>query len=170
MTIDLTGTTYTGTPSIVNDTVNRVIYVTGISGGAPGSPYDTWAATNAPTGNPDDDFDGDGVSNAVEFVVGGLATTNDLDKLPAVATASGNMTFIFERDQSSIDPSVALTIELGTDLGTWPTSYAVPDVATAGPPVTVVKNSPSGFDTVTLSVAQAPDAKKFARLKVVITP
>jgi len=137
-----------------------------------GTPYDTWAATNAPTGNPDDDFDGDGVSNAVEFVLGGLATTNDLDKLPAVATSGGDMTFTFVRDQTSIDAATTVTIEVGTDLQTWntpPSPYAVPDTATVGPPVAVVDNL-NGTDTVTLTVAQAPDAKKFARLKVVITP
>ena len=56
---------------------------------ATGSPYTTWASTNAPTtGNdPSDDEDGDGVSNGVEFVLGGAITTNDLGKLPTVATS-----------------------------------------------------------------------------------
>ena len=45
----------------------------------------------------------------------------------------------------------------------------MPNTPTAGPPVAVVDNG-DGTDTVTLTVAQAPDAKKFARLKVVITP
>jgi hypothetical protein len=134
-----------------------------------GSPYDTWAAVNAPTGNPDDDFDGDGVANAVEFVLGGDKDTNDLDKLPTVGTSGGNLTFSFERDQDSIDASVAVSIEVGTDLASWPDEYPVPDTATAGPPVAVVDNA-DGTDTVTLTVVQAPDAKKFARLKVVITP
>jgi autotransporter-associated beta strand protein len=133
------------------------------------TPYTTWASTNAPTGNPDDDYDGDGVSNAVEFVLGGLATTNDLGKLPTLATNGTNMTFTFTRAQSSIAASTLVTIEVGTNLSTWPTSYAVPDTAIAGPPVAVVDNL-DGTDTVTLTVAQAPDAAKFARLKVVITP
>lgn len=139
------------------------------------SAYATWAAVNAPTGNPDDDFDDDGVSNALEFVLGGLATTNDLDKLPAIDADGTNMTLTFKRDQSSIDPKTALLIEVGTDLVNWntaPSPYTVPD-GTLGnnPGVTVVKDSPSvGTDTVTLTVLQSPDAGKFARLKVVITP
>jgi hypothetical protein len=136
------------------------------------SPYVAWAAVNAPTtgDDPSADEDNDGVSNGVEFVVGGTIATNDLDKLPVVATTpGGDMTFSFDRDQDSIDASVALSIEVGTDLATWPDEYAVPDTATAGPPVAVVDNA-DGTDTVTLTVAQAPDAKKFARLKVVITP
>jgi len=141
---------------------------TGAGGG--GSAYDTWASVNAPSGDPDEDYDGDGVSNAVEFVLGGDKDTNDLDKLPMVATDGTNMTFTFERDQASIDPSVSVSIEVSTDLVDWSSNYAVPDVETAGPPVAVVKDSPTDFDTVTLTVAKAPDTKKFARLKVVITP
>ncbi|MFZ9938494.1 MAG: autotransporter-associated beta strand repeat-containing protein, partial [Luteolibacter sp.] len=134
------------------------------------SPYTTWASTNAPTGNPDDDYDGDGVSNAVEFVLGGLATTNDLGKLPTLATNGTNMTFTFTRTQSSIAASTVVTIEVGTNLSTWPDSYAVPDEAASNNPgVTVVKNSPTDFDTVTLTVPQTAGAK-FARLKVAILP
>ena len=44
--------------------------------------------------------------------------------------------------------------------------YPVPDGAAATRPgVTVVKDTPSGFDTVTLALPLS-DLKKFARLKV----
>ena len=149
---------------------NLVLAVTAVGAG---SAYDTWKAANAPGSNPDDDTDGDGVDNAVEFVLGGTSASNDLDKLPEVSTSGGNLTVTFERAVSSIDPKTALFIETSTDLVTWntaPSPYTVPDVAIVGPPVTVVEDSPAGFDTVTLTVPQSPDAKKFARLKVVITP
>jgi len=138
-----------------------------------GSPYDTWANTNgnAPSEDPNDDFDGDGVSNAVEFVLGGDKDTNDLDKLPTVDTDGTNMTFTFDRDETSVDDSVAVTIEVSNDLVNWDAGaspYAVPGTATAGPPVEVVDNGDT--HTVTLTVTKAPDTKKFARLKVVITP
>ncbi len=138
----------------------------------PSSGYGTWAATNAPTtGNdPTADEDGDGVSNGVEFVLGGTISTNDLDKLPSVSNDGTIMTFSFERAQQSIDASASVSIEVGTDLATWPDVYPVPDDTTVGPPVTVEKDSSPGFDTVTLSVQMAPDAKKFGRLKVAITP
>ena len=137
-----------------------------------GSAYDIWAATNAPTGNPDDDYDGDGVGNAVEFILGGLATTNDFDKLPAVTSSGGNMLFTFERDQDSIDTSVSVEIEVGTDLATFPDSYTVgADTAASDTGVTVSQGDPAaGTDTVTLSVTRSPDARKFARLKVVVSP
>ncbi|MCP5532120.1 MAG: autotransporter-associated beta strand repeat-containing protein [Akkermansiaceae bacterium] len=137
-----------------------------IEGGTAG--YDGWAATNAPTTNPDEDEDGDGVTNGVEYVLGGGITTNDQDKLPGITTSGGNMLFTFERDQASIDGSTTVEIEVSLDLTDWSTSYAVPDDAAANDPgVTVVKDTPVGFDTVTLSLPMSPDTKKFARLKVV---
>ncbi|MCX6878549.1 MAG: Ig-like domain-containing protein [Verrucomicrobia bacterium] len=132
--------------------------------------YASWAATNAPTGTPGADYDGDGVSNGVEYVLGGTKDTNDLDKLPRTSTSGGDLFFIFERDPASIDGSTTVVIEVGTDLATW-TPYAVPDGATGpvNPGVTVVKDWPVvGKDTVTLTVPQAPDSSKFARLKVTV--
>ena len=63
------------------------------------TPYQAWAATNAPGGTPTDDADGDGVSNAVEYVLGGSMTTNDTGKLPKISTSGGNVLFTFKRAQ-----------------------------------------------------------------------
>ena len=79
------------------------------------------------------------------------------------------MTFTFKRDQDSIDASMAVTIEVGTDLATWPTAYACRTRQPQGLP-SQWWTTGDGTDTVTLTVPQAPDTKKFARLKVVITP
>lgn len=134
------------------------------------SPYAIWSATNAPTGNADDDYDGDGVPNAIEFVLGGDKDTDDLAKLPAVATGSGGMTFTFVRDQGSVDPGVGVVVEVGTDLSSWPhVSTVGPDTAGSTANVTVTDNL-DGTDTITVTVAQSPDAKKFARLKVMVVP
>jgi len=174
----MTASSITGTPTLDSlitdyelqlqnsDTELWLVYTGSASG------YGTWAATNAPSGTPKDDFDGDGVSNELEFVLGGDKDTNDLDKLPAVSTSGGDMVFTFERDQDSIDGSTVVTIEVGPDLASWPGSYTV-GAHTAGSSagVTVSQDDPvAGTDTVTLTVTQAPDAKKFARLKVVVTP
>jgi hypothetical protein len=103
-------------------------------------------------------------------VLGGLETTNDLGKLPGVSTTGGNLIFTFVRDQQSISADTTVSIETSTDLAGWPNSYGVPDIATPVGTVTVAKDTAPGKDTVTLTVPQAPDVKKFAHLKVVITP
>ena len=130
--------------------------------------YQMWAASNAPTTTPAQDQDGDGVSNAVEYVLGGTIGTKDLGKLPKVSTAGGNMLFSFERDQASIG-NATVVIEVSPDLATWPDAYSVgADSDGSSPGVTVNKNTPTtGVDTVTLSVPQSGGGK-FARLKVVV--
>lgn len=130
--------------------------------------YQVWAATNAPTTTPAQDQDGDGVSNAVEYVLGGTIGSNDIGKLPKVSTGGGNLTFTFERDQASIGNATVM-IEVGPDLATWPDTYSVgADSDTSSPGVTVNKNTPTtGIDTVILSVPQSGSGK-FARLEVVV--
>ena len=136
----------------------------------PVSGYDAWKIVNAPTGTAADDYDGDGVSNGVEYVLGGTKDTNDSGKLPKLSTVGGNRVYTFTRDQKSIDGSTTVEIEVGTNLATWPTIYTVPDTAQShNPGVTVVKGT-SGFDTVTLTLPQSPDATEFARLKVAVAP
>ena len=119
------------------------------------------------------DANGDGVANGLAWVLGAAnPNENAISLLPTLSTSGGNMTFTFKRSQASISTDTAVIIEVGTSLGTWPANYIV-GAYTAGSSagVTVSKNTPNaGTDTVTLSVAQAPDAQKFARLKVVQTP
>ena len=139
------------------------------------SAYATWASTNAPSGTAADDFDGDGVSNAVEFVLGGSLGVNDLSRLPVASTSGNDMLFTFYRAQSSIDPKTSLNIEVSANLTNWNAAsspYAVPDGAAANNPgVTVEKNNPAaGTDKVTLRIPMGPDARKFDRLKVLISP
>ncbi len=136
----------------------------------PAAGYSTWAAINAPGSAPGLDYDGDGVTNAVEYILGGDKDTNDLSKLPTVDASGTDLVFTFKRAQSSIDGTTTVAIQVGTTLAAWPDSYNVPETAQANNPgVTVQKDTPAvGTDTVTLRVVKAPDATKFARL--VVTP
>ena len=81
--------------------------------------------SNAPTGNLIDDFDGDGVPNAIKFVLGGSQDTSDFDNLPVVAASGDDITFTFMRDRDSVDACVCVEIEAGTDLMNWPTTCTV---------------------------------------------
>ncbi len=133
--------------------------------------YAAWASTNAPGTTPTQDQDNDGVSNGVEYVLGGTALTDDLSKLPAISNSGGNILFSFQRAQASINANSAVTIQVGTTLLAWPDNYAVgADTTTSSSSVTVVKGVPVGFDTVTLSIPQSPGMKKYLRLNVTITP
>jgi autotransporter-associated beta strand protein len=132
------------------------------------SGYSAWKAANAPvTGNnPEADEDGDGVPNALEFILGGRLDTKDQEKLPLATINGGNLEFTFKRDQKSIGGISALRVETSPDLADWTTGFAIPDGASAASPgVTVVKGVPAGFDTVSLSVPMS-GSKLFVRLKV----
>ena len=116
----------------------------------------------------DEGFGVGGFKRAPDFLLGGLAATNDLGKLPTLSTSGGNLVFTFVRDQASETGDVSAVIEVGTNLGAWPLTYPVPnDPVAANPGVTVVDNG-NGTDTVTLTIPQSPDARKFARLNVVV--
>ncbi|MCU0793924.1 MAG: autotransporter-associated beta strand repeat-containing protein [Opitutaceae bacterium] len=131
------------------------------------SGYEVWRAAQAPaTGaDPAADEDGDGVSNLLEFVLGGSAGSPDRGRLPRVSVSGGNLVFTFTRDQRSLGAVAALAVETSEDLVTW-NAVVVPDQATtANPGVSVVKGVPAGFDTVTLSVPH-PGPRLFARLRV----
>ena len=129
---------------------------------APVNNYASWASTNAPGSTPNQDHDGDGVSNGIEYVLGGSALTNDVSKLPAAASSGANVQFTFLRIQSSINASTVTSIQVGTTLLAWPNNYTVgADTATSSAGVTILKGVPAGFDTVTLSIPRSPDDQKF---------
>jgi autotransporter-associated beta strand protein len=137
-----------------------------------GPTYHTWiAGFGLALGDqdPGDDPDKDGVTNALEWILGGNpATVMDAAKLPAVSTPGGNLVFTFMRDQGSKVTGTSVAIEAGTTLAAWPTVYTVGNTTgTSSAGVTVTDNL-DGTDTVTLTVTRAPDALKFARLRVTI--
>ncbi|MCX6880148.1 MAG: Ig-like domain-containing protein [Verrucomicrobia bacterium] len=151
--------------------IDAVVLDVTLPGGLTG--YALWKSTNAPTtgSDPNADEDGDGVANGVEYVLGGDKDTNDLGKLPQSSTDGADVLFTFVRDQTSIDGSTTVVIEVSTDLVNWatpPSPYTVgTDTAGSSTGVTVEQNVPeAGKDKVTLRLARAPDTAKFARLKV----
>jgi autotransporter-associated beta strand protein len=133
------------------------------------SGYPVWKTTHAPTGTAADDFDNDGVPNAIEYILGGAANTRDLAKLPTATTTGGNFVLTFIRDQASIDAATTLVIEVGDGLATWPVSLTVPATAVSNNPgLTVARNIPAaGKDTITLTLPLDPVGRNFARLKVI---
>ena len=125
--------------------------------------YANWAATHAPTGGPSDDFDFDGVSNAIEWVLGGTKDTNDLGKLPAASTPGGNFVVSFTRAKASKSSETTVRIDVGTTLANWPLTF---DVDTA--PEITVTDIDADREQVTLTLPRNPDPSKFARLVVEI--
>lgn len=125
---------------------------------------------------PNDDPDFDGISNAVEFVIGGNpASGNDSSLLPTqtlVTTDVGNgstdyIKFTFRR--TDVSAYLAPTAEFDTDLvGTWTTAVN----GVAGVVVQTTDDDFPAGDRVDVYIPRslAAGGKLFARLKVVVTP
>ena len=130
--------------------------------------FASFAALNGLSGDDDADFDNDGLADAVEYVLGSDPKAND-GGAPALTLDGGNLVFTFTRDDASLTPDIAVSVEVGTTLLTWPDEYNV-GLTTILSDAGIEVTDNGATDTVKLTVTQAPDAAKFARLKVTVTP
>ena len=129
-------------------------YLTATSTGG----YSTWQATNGTVQTINLDHDSDGVSNGVEYFLGGNTNTTGFTALPAVANSSGTLSITWTK-------AASYTGSYGTDFwvetsatltGTWAMELAdpTPGFTVTFPSATEVKYTfPAG-------------TKNFARLKV----
>ena len=128
--------------------------------------YQTWANTGAHglTSGVNDaplaDPDGDGVTNLMEFVLGGAPMASSQTILPALAKSSGNWVFEYNRSDSSLSPATIQIVEYGNNLSGW-TPVTIP--TTSSGTVEITPGNPS--DRVKVTVPSA-GSQIFFRLKV----
>lgn len=147
--------------------------VTVSSSGSAAEPFASWITRYYGAGDPRSlptaDPDGDGLDNSIEYVLGTLPNTSNQGG-PAAACEGGNFTFTFQRAAAAASPDTTIAIEVGTDLVSWPDVYQVGlGTGSSTSPVTVTPGLSPGFDTITLTIPQAPNARKFVRLRVKVT-
>ena len=130
------------------------------------SSYATWA-TNPAQGlsagvndGPLADPDHDGISNLLEFVLGGAPMVASKAILPTIKNSGGAWFFEYQRSVMSLPPVTAQEVDYGSDLIGW-TALSIP--ATSAGLVTITPGSL--FDHVKVSIP-ALGAKTFIRLKV----
>lgn len=162
----LTGTFATVTPGFQVDTTSTPGQILLTEGSA----YDTWATSKGLTGPDaafDADPDNDGISNGLEFVLGGEPNpanpgSNSSALLPTLSLSGGNMVFTYNRTDASayLNPTVEFNTGLG---GSWTTAVDPGNSA-----ISVIDGTPS--DTVTVSIPTSGNPHMFARLKVVEEP
>jgi hypothetical protein len=138
-------------------------------------PFATWASGAGLDGSPgkeagfNDDPDGDGVANGLEWILGGNPLDGKSGSLvTATATASGGLTLSFSRNEDAVG-NATLTVEYnGTLANPW--NSATIGATSSGPDdngVTVTINTDATPDTVTVNIpaSNATAEKLFGRLK-----
>jgi len=138
--------------------------VAGFTAWASGFPF-----TAGVNDGPEQDADGDGIKNVLEYVLGGIpvgASSSDLSILPTQSLTAGDVILTFKRSDLS-EADAVLKAQWSADLATWN------DLATIGagdalPAVDVTEDSPSAaLDTVTITLPRgnAVNGKLYVRLQ-----
>jgi len=134
--------------------------------GTVGNTFASWIGGSSVGGltGPDDDFDKDGLANAVENLLG---TSPEVFN-PGLTHISSNGVNLVFRHTRSATPATDLTgsYEWSTDLGTWFAS-GVPSggtTVTFAPPVIITPGTPDLVE-VTATVTGTPASKVFARFR-----
>ena len=135
-----------------------------------GSSYDAWAAgfPSLTNSTPDLDFDSDGLTTGIEWVVGGNPTMNDVANLAPTPDDSDPNAFqvVFRRsDLANEDPNTTIFIEYSPDLS--PDNWVAAQNGVDG--ISISSDDDffgAGIDRVTVSIprALALNSKLFARL------
>jgi autotransporter-associated beta strand protein len=118
--------------------------------------YNSWAAANGAGVNLNDDHDADGVSNGVEYFIGGpTGNTTGFTALPAVVNESGTLSVTWTKAASYTGTyGTDFYVETSTTLeGVWTVEATPGTVAIMGNDVKYTFPTPLG-------------SKRFARLKV----
>jgi autotransporter-associated beta strand protein len=140
------------------------------------SPYLAWAGdpanglTAGVNDGPTQDPDHDGISNLMEYVLGGMpagAGAADLSILPKQTLDATNLVLTFRRSDLS-EGDTAVIVQWSTDLATW-LDFATIGAADALPAVDVTEDLPSAaLDTVVVTIPQTgheAGGKLYGRVK-----
>lgn len=137
-----------------------------------GDAYATWATgfpgftSTAPTADPDND----GISNLLEFVLGGNPTVSSTAISPVQTLNPTALVFTFKRSDESESPTTTQRVETSTNLSDWSATALPPIVIGAtsssgtGYTVTVVENG-TAADDVTVTINRNANTSLFARLR-----
>lgn len=156
------------TYSLVNDVANKAIKL--VSAGNYGAWQAGFGLTLGTTGAADADNDGDGLDNAVEYVLGSDPTTSSSASTPVQTQTPTDLVFTFNRADASETADTQVTVEVSTDLTSFPITYTIgSNTGNSSAGVTIQENGTSP-DTVTVVVPRGSDPSKFIRLNVNILP
>jgi hypothetical protein len=132
----------------------------------PTSTFESWAANPAQgltamsNDGPLDDPDDDGISNLLEFTLGGMPTVSSQTIQPMLSRIGDTWVYEYDRSDAARPPSTTQVVEYSSDLLTW-TPVTIPVISGGG--VTIRNDGPTDHVQVTLP---ANGKAMFARLRV----
>ncbi|MDB4265453.1 autotransporter-associated beta strand repeat-containing protein [bacterium] len=164
------GATDSGADNIDDTRFVGTAGVVSVTTGPLSSAFQLWAADNISSIDPEapasfeDDADGDGLDNGLEWILGGNPLVKDSAAVfPAFnAEAAEGITLVFDRNPDAT-ASTTLAVEWGTDLSSFPNSIAIAGNISANGDEPAVAIS---GDEVTVSIprANATGGRLFCRL------
>jgi fibronectin-binding autotransporter adhesin len=146
-----------------------------VTSGPSGDPFGTWATSKGLDGSPgkeagfDDDPDGDGVENGLEWILGGEPLDGKSGGLVNhSASASGGLTLSFTRNEDSIGQATLVVEYNGNLVNPW--NSATVGATGSGPDgngvtVTIDTNAAPDDVSVNIPASNAVGGKLFGRLK-----
>jgi fibronectin-binding autotransporter adhesin len=140
----------------VDTETSGVIKLVKISGGGYSSWADSWSSPALSDKTPGGDPDNDGISNLLEYVLGGDPRISDTDILPSQKIEGGFLVLSYTRSDDS-EADTQQTGQWSTDLANWT------DIA----PVLISENNADPDDMeIRIPLSNAVNGKLFGRLKV----
>jgi hypothetical protein len=140
---------------------NLTFYInTGDSTVTPSELYATWAGANgANVADMLDDTDFDGMTELLEYALGGNPTTNDAAAILPTSEAAGDwMYYIYNRRDDAADRGLTYEVLSSTDLVFGPITNATAEVGAS--------TAVGGFESVTNRVSTTTEGKQFMNLNV----
>lgn len=115
----------------------------------------------------DDDYDGDGLPNGIEFVLGGDPSVFSSDRPELSHGAADAVILSFSREDAA--KGMNLSCETSADCVSWPPSgiYQIgSDTASSTTGVVITNDTDENPDTITVTIAKHSRDRLFLRLKV----
>lgn len=131
--------------------------------------FANWAAAEGLSGDPNADFDKDGLVDVFEYVMGNNPRSANTNTPQSERGAGGELIFTFLRDDESETTDMLLTVEAGTNLVHWPLVFSIRATTATSTPGAVVEENGAAPDLITITVPDQGAGRLFGRLKATVS-
>jgi hypothetical protein len=131
--------------------------------------FANWAAAKGLSGDPNADFDKDGLVDAFEYVLGNNPRGANANAPQSARGAGGELIFTFLRDDESEAADMQLALEAGTDLVNWPLVFKIAGTSANSDLGVQVEENGAAPDLITITVPDQGAGLLFGRLRATVS-